>query len=130
MSPKRYTIAVDFDGVLHPYTKGWVGETPDDEAPVAGALDAIKTLAETHDVVVFSTRCGSGHGLRETWQWLDKHGFAAFVKDVSCTKPGALAYIDDRAVPFNGDWSEALASTRELVKRGPWSRRQQQRGAE
>ncbi len=31
------TIAVDYDGVLHPYTAGWVGSVPADEEPMPGA---------------------------------------------------------------------------------------------
>lgn len=123
MAPKRYTIAVDFDGVLHPYTAGWTGPEPEDEPPVDGALAAVKALAAKYDVIVFSTRCDSHEGLWGVRGWLGSHGFAPYIKDVTCTKPGALAYIDDRAVVFDGDWDAALAAAYTLVKHGPWGKR-------
>lgn len=100
------TVAVDFDGVLHPYTKGWIGAVPDDEPPMPGAPDFLgKLVDEGYRVVVFSTRCEREDGLAGTKAWLDKWDLSRFVDDVTCQKPAAVAYVDDRAVPFVGDWS-------------------------
>lgn len=119
---KRYTIAIDFDGTLHPYTAGWTGLTPEHEPPTKGAAEAIAMLAQTHDIVIFSSRCTHPGGVAGVWAWLREYGLERYVKDVTCQKPAALAYIDDRAVPFTGDWSEAVLATKALVRRGPWNR--------
>jgi hypothetical protein len=53
---KKLKIAIDFDGVIHGYSKGWNGGAIYDP-PVPGvkeALDALK--AEGHYLMIFSTR--------------------------------------------------------------------------
>ncbi len=104
------TLAVDFDGVLHPYTDGWVGSVPADEMPNPGAF---AFLAHLHDngyrVVVFSTRCDHPEGLNGTRSWLAKHGLDELIDDVTHTKPAAVAYVDDRAVAYRAEnWEDCL----------------------
>lgn len=99
------TVAVDFDGVLHPYSRGWVGSVPDDEPPMPGATAFLIRLKNAgYRVVVFSTRCDHDEGLAGTREWLERQGLDEFVDDVTCKKPAAVAYVDDRAVPFTGSW--------------------------
>lgn len=112
------TIAVDFDGVLHPYTAGWTGSTPADEPPISGAHAFLSDLvSEGYLVVVFSTRADHEEGLAGITAWLDKHDMLRFVIKVTHHKPAAIAYVDDRAVPYVGSWGavwdgiERLANT-------------------
>jgi hypothetical protein len=95
------TIAVDFDGVLNTYT-GWKGE---DELfqPRPGAREFLEALAAGFTVVIHSTRAAAK--IRE---WLSVHGMADFVWEVTNRKVPAVAYIDDRAVRFDGDYAAAL----------------------
>ena len=47
------TIAVDFDGVLHCWDKGWTGYTPTDE-PIEGAREFVKKLAgDGYNLIIF-----------------------------------------------------------------------------
>ncbi|MEO0641374.1 MAG: hypothetical protein AAFY70_16695 [Bacteroidota bacterium] len=49
-------IAIDFDGVLHLYSKGWNGGEIYDP-PVPGAKEAMQKLkAQGHTLYIFSTR--------------------------------------------------------------------------
>lgn len=111
----KRTVALDFDGVLHPYTDGWLGPVPADEPPMAGALEFVQQHAEEFVFVVFSTRCADPEGLRATCAWLTKYGFAPYIRDVTCEKPKAVAYVDDRAVPFTGSWDTVLEGVRQLA---------------
>jgi len=111
------TVAVDFDGVLHPYTEGWVGSVPADEEPVEGAREFLGRLIENgYRVVVFSARCDHEEGMAGTRAWLAKYGLMNWVDDVTCQKPAAVAYIDDRAVRFRGDWNEVAEGVAELAE--------------
>lgn len=95
------TVAVDFDGVLNTYT-GWVGEDVLFD-PRPGCEAFLRDLARHYRVVVHTTR--------EPWRvrgWLADHRLAAYVTDITQTKPRAVAYIDDRAVRFDGDYDAAL----------------------
>jgi hypothetical protein len=115
------TIAVDFDGVIHAYSKGWHDGTIYDE-PVPGAVVALTKLMDDYAVYVHTTR-----NAVEVAAWLVKWtGLDVrvdYILDgptfwseqdkllVSNRKLPAVAYIDDRAIHFT-DWTEALAEVR------------------
>ncbi len=111
------TVAVDFDGVLHPYSAGWVGSMPADEPPMPGAREFLENLhGQGWRIVVFSTRCDHPEGLAGTFVWLDAHDLMQFIDSVTHEKPAAVAYVDDRAVPFKGDWEAVQAGIKELTR--------------
>lgn len=102
----RPTVLVDFDGVIHQYSRGWV----DDEAydpPVEGAKEALEALEEAgYVVIIFSTR--NRDRIRE---WLMKYQFQPY--DVTNEKRPAVCLIDDRAIRFES-WEQALTDVRQL----------------
>lgn len=115
------TVAVDFDGVIHKYSKGWgTGEIYDE--PMPGAIEGIKQLQKEYAVFVFTTR-----DVVDVTEWLDSHGIEAvadhrtntdmFWNDqkvvlVTNRKLAAVAYIDDRAIHFE-TWSMVYYQLRE-----------------
>lgn len=118
------TIAVDFDGVLHTYERGWDdGTIYGDWAP--DAVLALSTLMQRHAVFIHTTRPAgqvarwierqSGYGIEcttrlpRTWYgkrktFWDQRG----VLLVTSRKLPAVAYVDDRAVRFES-WQQAMA---------------------
>jgi hypothetical protein len=102
----RPRLLVDFDGVLHAYSRGWDDGTTYD-GPLPGAREALADLdAEGYEVVVFSTRDGE-----QIAAWLAEYGFPAY--RVTNVKEPAVAQIDDRAIRFY-EWRQALADVRLL----------------
>lgn len=95
------TVVMDLDGVIHSYTSGWRGTTVIPDPPVPGIREAIKDLRTTHEVVVVSTRCQTPEGVKAVEAWLIKHDIK--VDTVTAHKPPAVAYVDDRAIRFDGD---------------------------
>lgn len=109
-------VGVDFDGVIHRYSRGWADGSIYDP-PVTGALEALRALMARYPVFVFTSR-----NTGQVAQWLAGHGFGvstdlafdgAFWRTrgvllVTNRKLGAMAYIDDRAIRFAG-WDHALA---------------------
>lgn len=111
------TVAVDFDGVIHAYRRGWADGSIYDE-PVPGAFEALEALMSRAAVFVHTTREPA-----TVVAWLARRGVHAvteaqvgrveFWNDrtrllVTDRKLPALAYVDDRAVRFV-DWDQALA---------------------
>jgi len=107
------TLAVDLDGVIHGYSKGWQnGEIYDD--PVPGAKEALtKLYNEGYNILIYSTRCN-----KEYWEegddrvedvrvYLEKHQIP-YTSIHTGGKPKATMYIDDRAISFRGDWDDTL----------------------
>lgn len=70
---RRYTLAVDFDGVIHRYDSPWVAPHVIPDGPVDGALDWLLAAVEKFEVVIFSTRRKTWRGRRAVRRWLRKH---------------------------------------------------------
>jgi FMN phosphatase YigB (HAD superfamily) len=98
----RQTLAVDFDGVVHAYTKGWMGGEPYD-VPVPGTEDALRQLDKKYKMVIFTAR----HDLNAVREWLRRYRLSQYFSEVTNRKPQAVAYLDDRAIHFT-DWPSAL----------------------
>ena len=106
-------IAVDFDGVIHTFDKGFFDGTCYGE-PIKGSLQAIKKLSETYRVVIFTAKARPDRplvngktGLELVNEWLHKHGFSKYISEVTWEKPRANYYIDDKAIRFN-NWVDTL----------------------
>jgi hypothetical protein len=110
----RRTVCLDFDGVLHSYKSGWRGEAIIPDPPIHGTREAIARLRSLYRIVVHSTRCRTAEGRAAVEAWLREHGIT--VDEVCEHKPPALAYVDDRAVPFRGDWDQVLTDIRQFRK--------------
>jgi len=103
MSEKRLTVCVDLNGVLDTY-KGWQGSEHWDP-PRPGAYEFLEELnTRGFRVVILSTKDPAGVDA-----WLRSHGLAEYVDEVTDRKVPAIAYVDDRAVRFCGDYKQALA---------------------
>ena len=108
IQPARRTICLDFDGVIHSYRSGWCGAEIIPDPPVHGTQAAIERLRKTFRVVIYSARCRTKEGREAIESWLAQHGIA--VDEVAEHKPPALAYVDDRAIPFTGNWDDVIIS--------------------
>lgn len=110
----RRTICLDFDGVIHSYRSGWCGAEHIPDPPVHGTARAIDRLRKDYRVVIHSSRCATLEGRNAIKAWLAKY---EIVVDEVCThKPPALAYIDDRAIRFRGNWGEMMSELNEFRK--------------
>lgn len=101
-------LAVDFDGVLHRYSAGWLDGMIYDP-PTEGAQAALAKLQEQgHTIIISSCRADSPTGKADIFNWLKANGFQN-VEDIEITdrKPPATAYIDDRAVRFT-NWADMV----------------------
>jgi hypothetical protein len=110
----RRTVCLDFDGVIHSYRSGWCGAEVIPDPPIHGTQQAIARLRKRYRVVIHSARCASEAGYEAVKAWLQKHGVE--VDDVCRFKPPAAIYVDDRAVPFRGDWQQTIADINEFRK--------------
>lgn len=97
-------VCFDFDGVIHSYTSGFLGDGNIPDPPVPGIKQVIDRLRDAgYRVVVLSSRSASSEGRRAMQEWFDKWDIE--VDDICSTKPPARCYVDDRAVLFTGDTS-------------------------
>jgi 5'(3')-deoxyribonucleotidase len=101
------TIAIDFDGVLHAYRRGWRDGSIYDVA-VDGSVEAVTKLQDAgYHIVVFSTRADTPAGQASISNWLREQGFRAGEILVTDRKVPAIAYIDDRGVRFT-NWPDIV----------------------
>lgn len=108
----RRTVCLDFDGVVHSYRSGWRGALVIPDPPIHGTEEAIARLRQQYRVVIYSARCRTEEGRQAIEAWLRKHGIE--VDEVCEHKPPALVYVDDRAIPFRGDWDQVISDIRQF----------------
>lgn len=109
---KKYTIAVDFDGVIHSYVQPFIAKHVIPDPPVEGAIEWLHRMIQKFEVVIFTTRGSTWRGRRAVRAWLKKYAEGMWyeapgyrgLEDVKVTdrKIAALVYIDDRAIRFDG----------------------------
>ena len=116
MLQKRDTIAFDFDGVIHRYSKGWEdGKIYD--TPVNGIKKYIDELrSQGIKVVIFTTRAVGIKGTGNIKKWLRQYDIS--VDEITNKKPIAKIYVDDRAINFNGNVKKLET---DILKFKPWT---------
>jgi|TARA_R110000824_G_scaffold137578_2_gene301736 hypothetical protein len=106
-------IAIDFDGVVHDFSKGWHDGTCYGD-PLPGSLDAIRELSKKYNIIIFTAKVkpsrplvGGKSGTTLVSEWLESHGVLECVDEITCEKPRARVYIDDKGYRFN-NWEDTL----------------------
>lgn len=108
ISPKinhdRPPICVDFDGVIHAYSRGFADGTIYD-GPTDGVAKAMIKLKKKYYVYVNSQRSGTPEGKKAIEEYLAKYEIP--YDEIAMTKPAAKFYIDDRGIRFKS-WNQVL----------------------
>lgn len=92
------TICIDID---HTICQSAGPDTYGTADPIPGAREALTQLREGGWVIVLFTGRHFNHW-QVTTDWLKRHEFP--YDQLVFGKPPARYYVDDRAVPFEGDW--------------------------
>lgn len=111
---ERKNIAIDFDGVIHEFDKGWYDGTCYGK-PIPGSLEAIKKLSKKYNVIIFSSKVlpdrplvNNMTGKQLVINWLKKYNVYEFINDITYLKPRAEFYIDDKAIKFENNWDKII----------------------
>ena len=108
MTQSIKTVCLDFDGVIHSYRSGWKGEETIPDPPLHGVREAIECLRKNYRVVIHSARGNTQKGRNAIALWLAKHNIE--VDEVCEHKPPAFVYVDDRAIAFEGNWTDTITA--------------------
>jgi len=133
MSNFTPTLCIDFDGVIHRYSKGWQDGIIYDEI-VDGFIKWADHAREKFDLVIYSSRSKTPEGIEAMRGWLIAHieqayekntGIALSISDFKFAheKPLAFLTIDDRAIRFDGNWDAPELSPYGLRNFKPWTQR-------
>lgn len=121
---KPISISLDFDGVIHSYSKGWQDGSIYDQ-PIPGSIEFIGEVMWKHQISVFVLSTRNPYQIKE---WFDnvvfKNKESLFstkiipdnlnkweekcVLGITNRKLVASVYIDDRSLTFDGDFSSLL----------------------
>jgi len=119
------TVAVDFDGVIHAYGKGWHDGTIYDEL-MSGAVPGLRLLMRDYAVFIHTAR--NPHQVADWIQTRTAIPCSVQVNPnmkfwdvqgellITNRKLPAIAYVDDRAIRFRS-WPQALGELDELSKK-------------
>jgi 5'(3')-deoxyribonucleotidase len=106
-------IAIDFDGVIHTFDKGFFDGTCYGD-PIPGSIEAIKRLSKNYNIIIFTAKAKPNRplvngktGTELVKEWLEKHDILDCVVDITSEKPRAKIYIDDNGYRFE-NWNDTL----------------------
>lgn len=129
-------LGLDFDGVLHSYTSGWMGCSRIPDPPVDGAMRFLRDAVKHWEIYIHSCRSRSWRGRRAMRRWVWDNLVAEFGTEatnghfVPCAedvfrhlyfpkhKPPVVFHLDDRAVRFVGVFPDA--ATLAAFDTTPW----------
>ncbi len=116
MKARRFVAAIDFDGTVHDVTAREPGYKMG--KPYPGAKECLDRLRELGaEIVIHTCRGRAALGLPDlTVEFQQKNGTLDHVRqwldffdipfdEITAVKPIADVYVDDRAIPFDGDWA-------------------------
>ena len=119
LESQENNLAIDFDGVIHTFDKGYHDGTCYGK-PIEGTEEALKKLSEKYNIVIFSSKVkpdrplvNNKTGMQLVEEWLEKHNLMQYVSEITCEKPRAQYYIDDKAVEFLS-WEQTLIKLGEI----------------
>lgn len=128
---RRWSVGVDFDGVIHQYVTPWIAPDVIPDPPVEGALAWLEEMSEHFNVVIQTTRArpqavegreGLVDGRDAIRVWLREHGMRSSVQHrlvVTHEKLPCLIYIDDRGWRFTG---ANFPTRQEIHQARPWNK--------
>ena len=106
-------IAIDFDGVVHNFDKGYHDGTCYGE-PLEGSLECIRALSAHYNIVIFTAKAKPSRplvngktGTELVQEWLERHDVMKHVSEITAEKPRAFLYIDDKGYRFN-NWEDTM----------------------
>ena len=132
MPTNKPILCVDFDGVIHSYDKGWQdGKIYGKVVP--GFFEWALAAQEHFRLVIYSSRSKDEEGRAAMLNWIQvQHlnwlatqplgGANTWIHyEFVHEKPAAFLTIDDRALTFNGNWSDPLYDPKALRAFKPWN---------
>ena len=99
----KKTLMIDLDGVLNTYR----GDYKENEiSPVReGAKEFLEELSKDFIIEIFTVR-----DRKLTISWLEENNLIEYIKEVTNVKKShAFAFIDDRAICFEGEFKTILS---------------------
>ncbi len=126
------TICVDFDGVIHSYERGWQGGVIYGQV-VPGFFEWVESVRDRVKLVIYSSRSKTDEGVTAMSLWLHekrdewikagghRHPTEPLTIEFAHEKPAAWLTIDDRAIRFQGEWSDPALSPDAILAFRPWN---------
>jgi len=88
--------------------------------PLPGAIEAIKALSKTYNIVIFTAKAkpdrplvNNKTGVELVKEWFEKHNLLNYILDITSEKPRAELYIDDNGYRFE-NWNDTLTFINKL----------------
>lgn len=110
----KKAIMVDFDGVIHKYSKRWYDGTIYD-TPMEGVKESLTFLKENFDynIIIFTARPVKEYR-EKIGEWLNKFGIP-FDHISNVKTPEGVIFIDDNGFRFN-NWITDLSKIIKILE--------------
>lgn len=116
------SIALDFDGVIHPYNLPFDPENLP-EPPTEECKRAINYIRKElgFEIYILSTRCLDIIGLKTMKKYLAENGIE--IDGFISSKSRCKLYVDDRAHRFNGNWGKLIKRLKDPDRYASWHKK-------
>lgn len=127
-------LCIDFDGVIHSYEKGWQdGKIYGTVTP--GFFEWVERVRDHFKLVIYSSRSKADDGVIAMGVWLheernkwiaaggQRNPTEPLEIEFATEKPPAWLTIDDRCIPFLGDWKAQSLVVESLLRFKPWNQK-------
>lgn len=122
---KKKTICIDFDGVIHDYSKGWQGDDVFGSMIPNADLGTKALKKQGFTIIIFTTRPKTDALVK----WLKDNKIVYDYINENPSQPknssGKLiadVYLDDRGITFRGNWDRWLIE--EIACFKPWQEKE------
>lgn len=114
---KNKVICMDFDGVFYDSTLS-KGNAPSLEIePITNTESFLSALNDQgYDLVILTCRAFTNEGKQGIRDWLIHYGLHGYITRITNIKEGAVAYIDNRSVPFDKEDPESYLDALDKVE--------------
>ncbi len=106
------SICIDFDGVIHDYSRGWLGIDVFDKV-LPGASEATHRLHDAGYMIIIYTTRNDTPALRDflnkneiCFDYINENPYQPNGSEYGKVK--ADMYLDDRGICFTGNWNDAI----------------------
>jgi hypothetical protein len=118
---QKNNIAIDFDGVIHDDYMGFHDGT------IYGSIIphtkvALAKLSKNFNLILFTAKAkpdrplvNNKSGAELVREWLVENEISDYISEITCEKPRALIYIDDKGFRFE-NWEDTLVFIEKLAR--------------
>jgi hypothetical protein len=103
----RPILLLDFNGTVHRYSRGYQDKGAYYDPPTEGFGEWAREAQKEFRIVIWPARAKTMGDIQRVHRWMKQHDLGNIDYTLTTSTPiGVKLKIDDRALPFTGNWAD------------------------